>query len=469
MKKLTKLLTTTLLALSLCFALGLCFSYGNTVHAENTTGWVNNAGQLSFYYKSKAGTEKKAVNVSVKFSSETSIEANGIQYKFRPGTYTFNASGNLVIDSTTIRETRILIIVNSSFQETSDSGIYYLFTKKGTTITKNGSVWTYSPISGFFTGDKGGKVYYNGKAYASGYALKSNGYMYTVKNGAYQKKYTGLLTKAYVNTKISTYASAPNKYYKNGSLFTGIANKKYYVNGVFNKKTGWLNWNSARYYLKSGKAVTGWKYLKDYSKSSTKYKYYFKKDGKLVTDLFKQFGSSYKKKRMKIRLNLTTHNITFYLYDYAKKQYIIPAKTVVCSTARDGKSTYVGNHYLAKSTARRWFIYKKSKPWHFYQWGVWVHGTKSWIHSEMYRSTNNRRLIADTYNGLGTNQTTACIRVQAGNAKLVYDIAKSNPYRVYVQIYRSSNRGPFGKVTLSSTTGKISKKQTYDPTDPAFS
>ena len=215
--------------------------------------------------------------------------------------------------------------------------------------------------------------------------------------------------------------------------------------------------------------ISGWKYLKDYSKSSTKYKYYFKKDGKLVTDLFKQFGSSYKKKRMKIRLNLTTHNITFYLYDYAKKQYIIPAKTVVCSTARDGKSTYVGNHYLAKSTARRWFIYKKSKPWHFYQWGVWVHGTKSWIHSEMYRSTNNRRLIADTYNGLGTNQTTACIHVQAGNAKLVYDIAKSNPYRVYVQIYRSSNRGPFGKVTLSSTTGKISKKQTYDPTDPAFS
>ena len=104
----------------------------------------------------------------------------------------------------------------------------------------------------------------------------------------------------------------------------------------------------------------------------------------------------------------------------------------------------------------------------YYQWGVLVGGTKSWIHSEMYRGTSNKKLIASTYNGLGTNQTTACIRVQAGNAKLVYDIAKTNRYSIPVRIYRSSNKGPFGKITLKDTTGKIPGNQKYDPTDPAF-
>lgn len=258
------------------------------------------------------------------------------------------------------------------------------------------------------------------------------------------------------------------KLYRKGVLFTGITDNKFYRRGVFTKYTGWKNWNGNRYYLKKGRAVTGWRYLKDYSKSNTKYRYYFNKNGKLSTDLFQTFGSSYKKKKMKLQLNLTTHNITFFLYNNKTRKYDIPAKSIVCSTARDGRSTYVGNHYLSKGTARRWFIYKKSNPWHYYQWGVLVGGTRSWIHSEMYRGTSNKKLIASTYNGLGTNQTTACIRVQAGNAKLVYDIAKTNRYSIPVRVYRSSNKGPFGKITLANTTGKIPNNQKYDPTDPAF-
>lgn len=127
---------------------------------------------------------------------------------------------------------------------------------------------------------------------------------------------------------------------KNGVLFTGISDNKYYKRGVFTKYTGWKNWKGNRYYLKKGKAVTGWKYLRDYSGSRTKYKYYFKKNGRLSKDLFKTFGSSYKKKRMKLELNLVTHNITFLLYDGKTNKYDIPAKTVVCSTARDGRSTW---------------------------------------------------------------------------------------------------------------------------------
>ena len=74
---------------------------------------------------------------------------------------------------------------------------------------------------------------------------------------------------------------------KNGVLFTGISDNKYYKRGVFTKYTGWKNWKGNRYYLQKGKAVTGWKYLRDYSGSRTKYKYYFKKNQLIFTIFLK--------------------------------------------------------------------------------------------------------------------------------------------------------------------------------------
>lgn len=475
MKRFPKLLTTFLLTFLLAGGMALHSQNAATAKAETALGWNLSSGKVTFYYTTKGGTTTQAKNVSVKVSERT-LTSGSTAYKFHAGIYTFNASGTLVTGSVSAKDSRKLIVLDTNYKETSESGKTYLFSKKGavsttTAVTTSASgttkATTYTAVSTLFTGQYNSKVYADGSL-LSGYALKSNSKLYTVTGGVYKSKFTGTLTSSYVNATTGKLCAATNKYYKSGVLFTGIANLKYYKKGVFTKKNGWKNISGSRYYLKKGKAVTGWKYIKDYSKSKTKYKYYFKKNGKLVTDLFKYFGSSYKKKRLKIRLNLTTHNITIFLYDSAKKKYDIPAKTFVCSTARDGKSTYTGNHYLSKGTARRWFIYKKSKPYHYYQYGVHVAGTKSWIHSEMYRTTSNKRLIASTYNGLGTNQTTACIRVQAGNAKLVYDIAKKNKYSVPVQIYRSSNKGPFGKITLADTTGKIASSQNYDPTDPAF-
>ena len=247
----------------------------------------------------------------------------------------------------------------------------------------------------------------------------------------------------------------------------------YYKDGV--ALTGWQKIDGNIYYFNAkdgGAALTGWNYLKSYSGGKTKYKYLFKKNGVLVTDLF-SYKRSYIKSPMTIKVNLTTHNVTFYLYDSKKKAYIIPAKTVICSTARDGKSTKVGHYRLEKTTARKWFIYKKSNPWHYYQYGVHIKGCTSWFHSTMYRTTNKKSLIVDGsagYNLLGTNQTTTCIRLQAENAKLIYDIStKTNKKaRVWVDIYRSSNKGPFGKVTLKDTTGKLQSSQKYDPTDHSF-
>ena len=71
--------------------------------------------------------------------------------------------------------------------------------------------------------------------------------------------------------------------------------------------------------------------LKSYTGGSTKYKYYFKEDGSLSTNLFKDWGyNKCIKTKMTIEINTKTHNVTFYLYDKKTKKYIIPAKTVLC-------------------------------------------------------------------------------------------------------------------------------------------
>ncbi len=259
-----------------------------------------------------------------------------------------------------------------------------------------------------------------------------------------------------------------------------VKDGKYYKGDEFQSTyTGWKKINKKIYYFKKGTALTGWHYLKSYSGGKKKYKYLFKPNGVLVTNLFnyKNNYNKYIKKPMKIRVNLTTHNITFYLYDNKKKSYDIPAKTVICSTSRYKNGTRIQKGkkaYLEKTSARKWFIYKKANPWRYYQYGVHIKYSESWFHSTLYRSANAKDLmtptVANGYNYLGTNQTTACIRMQAVNAKLIYDIAtKTNKKaRVWVEIYRSKNKGPFGQVKLSDTTGKLSSGTKVDPTDPKY-
>ncbi len=255
--------------------------------------------------------------------------------------------------------------------------------------------------------------------------------------------------------------------------FTGIKDLQYYVAGKVVAKKGWVKYNDENYYFSGGKALTGWNYVKDLSGSSKKYKYYFTKTGALSENLFKTFGLKgalkLRKKKMKVFVNLTTHNITLYLYDAKKKDYIVPVKSWVCSTARDGHSTRVGNYHIKKGNSTAWFTYKKSTPHHYYQYKVKIANTLMLFHSEMYgRIRNKKSLIVHTYNALGTNQTTRCIRQQCGNAYLLYRITKENKYPLPVKIYRSANKGPFGKKTLANSGGKLKKSQRYDPTDPKF-
>ncbi len=84
--------------------------------------------------------------------------------------------------------------------------------------------------------------------------------------------------------------------------------------------------------------------LKSYTGGSTKYKYYFKEDGSFLQTYIKTGDiTSVIKTKMTIEINTKTHTVTFYLYDKKTKKYIIPAKTVLCSTSAKANGTPRGH------------------------------------------------------------------------------------------------------------------------------
>lgn len=261
--------------------------------------------------------------------------------------------------------------------------------------------------------------------------------------------------------------------YENGEPFTGVKDRKYYVDGVFQSDAnGWEKVDGKRYYLKNGKArKKGFKKLKSYTGDKKKYKYYFNEDGSLSTNLFKDWGyNKCIKSKMTIEINTKTHNLTFYLYDKKSKKYIIPAKTVICSTSAKANGTPRGHFFLMKTSAKRW-VHVPNNTTRKYQWAVRIAGTPTLIHSSVYRQYgNNKSLIADYYNTLGSSNTSYCVRLQAVNAKIVYDVAtKTNTKeRVWVNIVKNNNKGPFGVVKLKDSTGKLKSSRKTDPTDPAL-
>ncbi|MBR0409588.1 MAG: hypothetical protein IJI25_01110 [Eubacterium sp.] len=367
-------------------------------------------------------------------------------------------------------------------------------TRKKYVISKSRAVTKDSVIrSGvsLFTGKYKNCIYRDGRKLSSGYASVDS-LMYKVTNGSFSSKTltTGVMAETFVNASTNSLSEANGIYYDKGTPAKGIYDLTLYENGVPSTYTGWKKadslglYNGSKiYYFVNGKALTGWQYLESYGNGKEKYKYNFRKDGTLRTNLFAWKRAYYIKQKLYIKTNLTTHNTTIYVYNKDTKKYDIPAITGICSTSRKKNGTKpIKKTFLQKTSACRWFIYKLSNPWHYYQYGVLIKRSASWYHSTMYKTVKADKMMPPTsksgYNYLGTNQTTACIRQQAGMAKLIYDIAvlnkmpkaslKKQKERIWVDIYRSRNNGPFGKITLKDSTGTLKKNVRKDPTDPKY-
>ena len=346
----------------------------------------------------------------------------------------------------------------------------------------------YYYVDGLFqkTKDKHGNVVYDGaKSREELEAYLGEGKVWTDKKlyVATEATLSGTKTQPYA-TPLTGYRMVDGKMYKytkgTGVLFTGVyngteANLQEYKGNYFSKgvKTnlpdGWRTSGGKRYYVKNGAPLVGWHYVKCNGRT---YYYYFDKDGAQVQDLFAHFGSSYKSKKMTLRVNRYHHTTDFLLYNSKTKKYDIPAKSVVTSTPTESKHFPTGTYKL--SYTRRWWSFvttnsKGVKSTGYYQYATRVAGSPAaLIHSSRYSAKKASALVVGNYNKLGTNQSYYCIRMQCGNSKLAYDCAKKQGSgKVKCVFTNEKTLGPNGKVTLADTTGKVKKGTKYDPTDPA--
>lgn len=341
----------------------------------------------------------------------------------------------------------------------------------------------YYYVDGLYqrTKDKHGKVIYNGeKSREEMEAFLGDGKVWNKKlYVATKSTLEGTKTQPYA-VPLTGYRMVNNKMYKytKGTpvLFTGIYNGTetnlkqykgcYFKKGVKQKlPDGWKTVGKKRYYIKNGKYLTGWHYIKY---NGATYRYFFDKTGAQVQDLF-SYNRAYMKSKMLVQINRYTHTTDVLLYNSATKKYDIPAKSFVTSTPKEAAHFKVGSYKL--DYRRRWwsFFDPTSQSYGYYQYAIRIKGTPAaLLHSSRYYAKRNNALKVSNYNNLGTNQSYYCIRVQCVNSKLLYDcVGKQGAGKIKCKYTNSKTPGPNGKVTLADTTGKLKKSAKYDPTDPA--
>lgn len=341
----------------------------------------------------------------------------------------------------------------------------------------------YYYVDGLYqkTKDKHGKVIYNGeKSREEMEAFLGDGKVWNKKlYVATKSTLEGTKTQPYA-VPLTGYRMVNNKMYKytKGTpvLFTGIYNGTetnlkqykgcYFKKGVKQKlPDGWKTVGKKRYYIKNGKYLVGWHYIKY---NGATYRYFFDKTGAQVQDLF-SYNRAYMKSKMLVQINRYTHTTDVLLYNSATKKYDIPAKSFVTSTPKEAAHFKVGSYKL--DYRRRWwsFFDPTSQSYGYYQYAIRIKGTPAaLLHSSRYYAKRNNALKVSNYNNLGTNQSYYCIRVQCGNSKLLYDcVGKQGAGKIKCKYTNSKTPGPNGKVTLADTTGKLKKSAKYDPTDPA--
>ncbi|MCD8050610.1 MAG: hypothetical protein LUE89_02885, partial [Clostridiales bacterium] len=295
--------------------------------------------------------------------------------------------------------------------------------------------------------------------------------VWVVTDGVGGTKLTGIAStsKYYVRMDTGKRTKAGGKCYSKGVLYTGGYNGYYYKKGV--KQTGlsgWKTFNSSgsssskssddTYYFSGGKYVTGWKTL---TRNGSKYRFYFNSDGTLCKNIYKVF-SAYKKKSTQLVVNRGAQTAT--LYAKYNGSYMLPCKSFVVSTSRSDSNYKAGTYKITSRMS--WFPYGS---W-YYKWACYLSGSGAWTHSEQYYTKGDHySLNVSSYNNLGTKQSLRCVRMQVVNCKLIYDMAGGG-YIKQVVLSKSSNAGPFGKMTITDNvdqSGKLSGSKGYDPTDPA--
>lgn len=300
---------------------------------------------------------------------------------------------------------------------------------------------------------------------------------YKIGSHYYYFNSKGVIQSGFVTINGKTYYTSGTGVRKKG--WQTVNGRKYYMDKkTCVMKTGWFTYNNKKYYLNPvkssstyGAAKTGfvkisgsWYYFNNDGTMRTgwlldnmKYYYFDKSTGKMLTGTQKIDGKTYNfgssgsfnakiSGSWTIRVNRKKCCITIY-------KGSTPVKAMICSTARDGRSTPTGT-----------FTLRDKLRWHELigpSWGQYCSHITSDIlfHSVTFsRYRDNHSLNASAYNNLGSPASAGCIRLQVIDAKWMYENCP-----IGTKVVISDNEAmPLGKPTIS----KISPTQNYDPTDP---
>jgi len=334
------------------------------------------------------------------------------------------------------------------------------------TVTATPTLSVPSKVSGLKCGTKGTEAYltWNSSDNADYYIILR----YNSKKNAYDKlgtstKCSYTVTGLTVGTKYTYKVQAVNT---EGEFSTMGTRSSAVAATQFKTKNGWFKENGKLYLYLSDKK------LKGYQKHSGNYYYLDKTTGAMRTGWIYVNGYKYcfgktagtrlndtwslvkNNGSYLIKVNKTANTVTIYAKDGAKG-YTIPVKAFVCST---GDSTPSGSFSLAYKW--RWLCMVDDS---YGQWVSQITGNYLFHSVPYWGEKDNNQLDVDEYNKLGTTCSHGCVRLQAADAKFIYD---NIPSGTTVTIYSdSSNPGPFGKPTV----GKLAADHTWDPTDPNMS
>ncbi len=160
-----------------------------------------------------------------------------------------------------------------------------------------------------------------------------------------------------------------------------------------------------------------------------------------------------------IRVNRALNTVTIYTQD-ATGAYTVPYKAMICSTARSGYTTPLGNYQLEEYRS---------------EWRLMVDGTYAQyatcfignylFHSICYTEPSHDAMIRDAYNNLGSAASMGCVRLETVDAKWIYD---NCPAGTPVTVYDDpEDPGPLGKPERTMDFISETAYNGWDPTDPA--
>lgn len=490
-------------------------SYKKGIYYFNEEGWLAEEEDIEKLYTSTKADKKTAVSV---LNSGDAVDNGDYKTAYKTVTYD-SAAKNYTVSTTETR--KILYIADASgvYDKTTktwgetDPAVAAPYALHTGCIRKENvkTLWCVSGelYSGFW------RCAANTEKYnTAGYDTR----LYYIKKGV-AGKYKGVMTEKsatilgitaqyYCNGKKQAKLEGAGYCYNNGKpyhgLFTealakGTENYGWYSKGKFNNKVnGWWYYNKDTrkwsqkpfttavnkkkqvsgtinkvFYFKNGYVLRSQNNVKLKSMGGSGYYYYtFQSNGQLVTNLFK-YNSAYKRKKLKIVVSRKTHTTTIFAYNSKSGDYDIPCKSFVVATAKKSSRYHSGTYKLGRRKA--WMNDQQAtgnplSKCSWYRYATHISGSGALFHSSnYYKKGQLNTMRAKVYNQLGTNVTSACVRCQTVNCKLIYELSKINS-GIKVSLGYSSSNTPFGKMTLSYNydhTGGVkvpSNNRTKDPT-----